>query len=306
MTSLLLKNLTQSTFVTTTYYGIFQIVHSVDIDIKNPRFYSDLTNYAKHFLELFGIYSHVSNWNTVKLQDLTVIISCLQKRRTPVLSLQTFQQLKSFTKSSFHPMVADGTTEPPIDPYIPNCVLIAPSSIPEAGIGVFARHNIPPEWYLGHYDGSFIGHEKDMKQIAEKENNPYVFSIYRLDTPSGRWVKGIDAQLIEDVYDRAGRRTKKRGSWHRYVNRSAESPNVEYRLETPSTKLDKSKYFIQMFSIKPIQAGTELVAQYFIDDAEIQSKENIGIRKVSKQKQSNTFQRQKKVTKLSILDENVM
>ena len=277
----------------TTFLSFFQVFHTSDIDITSLKIRSKLIDYCKFFLKFYNIYGHESNWNSLKTNDLIVILHGLQCRGTPCISSETLSNLKSFD-NTFMKTVSDGPLEPQVDPYCPNYIIIAPSSIPNAGVGAFARHDIPPEDKMGNYDGTLIGKEKKMKHITLVQDNPYVFSIYRIDTPSGRFVKALDASSLSEKYNSRNYKIQSRGSWHRYVNESRSGePNTEYRVETPAVKGNKNKYFVHLYSLKTIKQGEELTAVYFSEDG------------VSKAEQSSkSIKKRSTVSELTVLPAN--
>jgi len=161
--------------------SVFPVRHTDDVNLLAADV-DAVRAFARHQLEkVHHIFSHETNWQKITLPELLVVVSLLQAHGAPPL-------LSSDSRSRSN--VQDGLEDPPVHPYAPNCVLIAPSSIPGAGVGAFARIAIPPDYDLGAYFGSYTKSQERVKEWTERQNNEYVFSIFDPDT--GAFLCGID------------------------------------------------------------------------------------------------------------------
>lgn len=218
-----------------------------------PLSVDSLKRYARVCLEYFGIRGHPTNWKSIGDKELLLVISQVQRRGAPAVTAENLRDpLKELDA------VADGPSRPDIDPYVPNNILISPSLIEGAGMGAFARHKIPKETFLGSYSGTAINKEARMKKLTIEQDNRYVFSVYRTETNSRRFVVAFNASHIFQRRDSRNRVIEQAGSWHRFINTGV--PNVEFRVFTPDRKRNKTEYRVDLFTLRDIQAGEELIA----------------------------------------------
>jgi hypothetical protein len=213
--------------------------------------------FARYQLEkVHSIFSHESNWQTIALPELLVVVSVLQAHGAPPLS-------RDPSAFSVGVEVKDGLEDPPVHPYAPNCVLIAPSSIPGAGAGAFTRIAIPPDYDLGAYFGTYTKSQERMKEWTERQDNEYVFSIYDPDT--GAFLCGIDAKpLFPKHNSRTGKVVYQKGSWQRFVNCSDEHhpANAEYGNVFGAT-WRSHRVILTTLATRGVPPGEELLANYY-------------------------------------------
>lgn len=253
--------------------GSFPVRHEAGISLLDNQTFVQMREFCKQCLKHhFKIRSHPSNWSQMKIQDLMVVISGLQSRGAPELSKKTVKAPLKYFET-----VSDGAFEPNVDTYVPNSVLIVPSLIPNAGLGVVARHRIPKETLLGSYQGTYIWKEKQMKIRTQEEDNRYVFSIYRADTNSKRFVLAIDASSLNNEFDSRQRLIKCQGSWPRFVNKSLipEEANTEYRVFYPDLKKNKRDFQILIYALRDIEVGEELLAMYNDDELSDENQDQV-------------------------------
>jgi hypothetical protein len=209
----------------------------------------------RHLEQDHRIFSHESNWQTADLPELLVAVSVLQAHGAPPLS-------GNLGNPGNQRIVRNALDDPPVHPYAPNCVLIAPSSIPGAGMGAFARVAIPPDYDLGAYYGTYTKSQERVKEWLEQQDNEYVFSICDPDT--GAFLCGIDAKPLFPKINRAGKVVYQRGSWHRFVNCSDKDhpANAEYGNAFGAT-WRSHRVILTTLATRAVPAGEELLANYY-------------------------------------------
>ena len=129
--------------------------------------------------------------------------------------------------------------------YVASLVRIGPSKIPGAGLGAFAKQDLPKDFYLGPYRGIVIA--EDVYDAMSDEDSGYVVSIVR---PDGSNIR-VDASSTEP----------RKSNWTRYMN-DPYNTNL-----TVNVELDAAGNF---FTLCDIKAGCELFwsygAQYWPDE----------------------------------------
>ena len=235
--------------------SVFPVRHTDDLNLLAADV-DGVRAFARHQLEnVHRIFSHETNWQTIALPELLVIVSLLQAHGAPALS--------SSYVSSESTNVNDGLEDPPVHPYVPNCVLIAPSSIPGAGVGAFARIAIPSDYDLGPYLGSYTKSQERVKEWTELQNNEYVFSIFDPDT--GAFLCGIDAKpLFPKINKKTGKVVYQKGSWQRFVNCCDEHhpANTEYG-NFFGTTWRSHRVILTTLATRGVPPGEDLLANYY-------------------------------------------
>lgn len=122
-------------------------------------------------------------------------------------------------------------------PKIPSFVRIDTSTIPNAGLGVFANKTIKKGVCLGEYKGKFLTPSEYEKK---KNYKSYVWEILAENGEISGYVDGGN---------------KKYSNWTRYVN----SPSVQKK-ENVEMKIIHGRVFY--FSCKNIKKGNELFIWY--------------------------------------------
>lgn len=233
--------------------GSFSINHYGDVDPSTST--NALTRFAQTYITSFGI-KHQMIWDKVEPAELFIVLCILQHRGAPAISADTLADPLASQEA-----VLDGPCSSDVDPYLPNHIILAPSSTQNTGLGAFAFHKISKGHFLGTYTGSPIYKELRAKQM--QASNPYILSIYR-DTASRRFVLAIDSSHLWDIRDSRGRLTGKQGSWHRFIQHSSDPAqvNVDFRIFTPDQRTNKRDYRIDVYATRDIARGKELFANY--------------------------------------------
>lgn len=202
---------------------------------------------------------HPTNVDTLSNKNLKFVIGILQAHGAPVYGERPVSPWRVVVdQSSF------GTkTYAQVVDLLPNSIIIAPSTVPNVGLGAFAWHDISTGQELGVCSGTPIEHEKRAKQLAEQGNN-YIFGVYRVSTESIRFVVAYDAKQKEDKYDTLGRKYLHKGTWPRYVNEHSKKypSNTRFEIVEPYNKKDVHKYKIVLYSTALIVKGSELFVDY--------------------------------------------
>lgn len=272
--------------VTTVYRRTFPILHRIELDLScygkpnnsdnsenNARIQpsrAQLLHFVRHCTQALGFTnSHHTNWDVLSDDELLFLVSHLQSRRAPALSADVLRAVASTNPIRlFRPYDLTLTTKLR-DPYVPAYVLIAPSSIRGAKLGVFAAVDIPKEFLLGEYDGQDVKTEQEAKFLTNVENNAYIFSIYNINSTKHEFLVAKDGSRLypEFTDDNTGRIKARQGSWPRFINECSHTRcNIYYSVVLPS-KGTKSKILVT--SSRTIRRGEELFSRYVVTEADL-------------------------------------
>lgn len=117
-------------------------------------------------------------------------------------------------------------------------VIIKPSLIPNAGLGVFALRNIKKGKILGYYKGKILTED----QYLKLKNKEYIFEINLKNQPNIY----IDAK------------SKKLSNWTRYVN----GAKTKKQKKMINIKPIQRGYNIYYTTLRDIKKGEELIMDY--------------------------------------------
>lgn len=139
---------------------------------------------------------------------------------------------------------------PPKSVYIPKGLRLAKSSVPEAGLGIFAEQDFPKDHDFGPYKGRWLTpeeYENSSKQLLYVwEVNDYVGNPNR---PNGT---KLDTSAVLGYWDGG---PKRESNYMRYINHPR---NKREENTIPVQKKDKIHYV----STRPIKANEELFINY--------------------------------------------